>query len=184
MRDVAILVVSSLGLIACAGRFSPVHQVETYLPAREAEQRLEQAFASLGLPVVERARDGRVRSGQFDPVAVWGGGASNYVVCGHGGDDDPAAHDIRLEVIGLLRERASRSVRVEIESYGAGRNDKGAEIPCRLSESGVDALLSGMPQQDPRGGASTALASPDRPHRAGTDRPRSGDPTGSSCRRG
>ena len=152
MRNLATLTICSLGLVACAGRFSPVHQVKTYLPAREAEQRLEQAFTSLGLPVAERAIDGRVRSGQFDPVAIGGGRASGYVLCGRGGDDDLGAQNIRLEVIGLIRESVSSPVRVEIESYGTGRNDKGQEIPCRLDESGVEALLSSIPQQDPRVG--------------------------------
>jgi len=152
MRNLAVVLMCSLGLIACAGRFSPVSQVTTYLPAREAEQRLEQAFTSLGLPVVEHARDARVRSGQFDPVAVWGGGMSGYVLCGRGGDRDMGAHDVRLEVIGLIRESPSRPVRVEIESYGSGRNDRDEEISCRLDDSGVDALLSSIPQRDPRVG--------------------------------
>jgi hypothetical protein len=153
MRYLATSVLWSLASAGCAGTFSPVHEVKTYLPAREAEQRLEQAFASIGLPVVERARDGRVRSGQFDPAAIWGGGATGYVLCGRGGDDDLGVQHIRLEVIGLIRESASRPVRVEIESYGSGRNGQGQEIPCRLDDSGVDALLSSIPQQDPRVGA-------------------------------
>jgi hypothetical protein len=107
---------------------------------------LEQAFASLGLPVVEHARDGRVRTGRFDPVGVWGGGASGHVLCGRGGEDDLGAQDISLEVIGVIRESANRPVRVEIESYGAARNDRGQEIPCRLDDSEVDALLSSIPQ--------------------------------------
>jgi hypothetical protein len=152
MRHEVASVTCALGLAACAGRFSPVRQVETYLPAREAEQRLEQAFATLGLPVVEHARDGRVRTGLFDPTALWGGGASGYVVCGRGGDDDLGAHDVRLEVVGVIRESASSPVRVEIESYGTGRNDRGQEIPCRLDDPGVDAILSGIPARDPRGG--------------------------------
>ena len=88
VNDLATMLVCSLGLVACAGSYSPVHQVTTYLPARDVEQRLEQAFASLGLPVVEHARDGRVRTGRFDPVAVWGGRTSGYVRCGRGGEDD------------------------------------------------------------------------------------------------
>ena len=146
MRDVATFVTCSLGLVACAGTFSPVRQVETYLPAGEAERRLEEAFTYLGLPVVERARDGRVRSGRFDPVAVWGA-ASGYVLCGRGGDDDLGAREVRLEVIGSIRESVSSPARVEIESYGTGRNDKGEEIPCRLDDSGVDVLLSSIPQR-------------------------------------
>lgn len=152
MKDVMAMFVCSLCLLGCAGAFSPVQQVTTYLPARDAEQRLEQAFTSLGLPVIERARDGRVRTGRFDPETVWGGRTSDYLVCGRGGDDDPGAHDIRLEVIGLVRESASRPVRVEIESYGTGRNEKSQEIPCRLDDSAVDTLLSSIPHQDSRVG--------------------------------
>lgn len=152
MRGLATLSMSALGLLGCAGAFSPVHQVTTYLQAREAEQRLEEAFASLGLPVVEHARDGRVRSGTFDPVSIWGANSTEYVLCGRGGDDDLGAQDVRLEVMGSIRESPRRPVRVEIESYGTGRNDKGEEIPCRLDDSGVDALLSSIPHQDPRVG--------------------------------
>lgn len=151
MKDLTATLACSLCLLSCGGMYSPVHQITTFLPAREAEQRLEQAFAALGLPVVERVRDRRVRTGNFDPATVWGGLTSDHVLCGRGGDDDLGAHDIKLEVIGIVRESASHPVRVEIESYGTGRNAMDQEIPCRLDDSGAEALLSSIPHQ-PRGG--------------------------------
>ena len=59
---------------------------------------------------------------------------------------------------GVIRESASRPVRVEIESYGAARNDRGQEIPCRLDDPGVDALLSSIPQRDARVGQNITFA--------------------------
>jgi len=48
-----------------------------------------------------------------------------------------------------IRESASHPVRVEIESDGTAQNDRGQEIPRRLDVSGVETLLSCIPQQDP-----------------------------------
>lgn len=106
------LVLALSGLGACAGQFSPVEQVVTSLPARDAEQRLEQIFESFRIPVREHARDGRVTSGRFDPKTLWGHAVEGRVLCGAGEHDSRVTVD-HLEVSGTIRQSPSGPVRVE-----------------------------------------------------------------------
>ena len=133
------------GVGACAGAFSQVGQVTTYLPPREAEQRLEEIFAAYQIPIQEHAVDGRVISGRFDPKALWGAAVESRVVCGRGSRDAAVVVDY-LEVLGTIRQAASGPARVEVESYGSGRNSDGKSYGCRLDQATVEAMLKGIPE--------------------------------------
>ena len=130
---------------ACAGAFSQVGQVVTYLSAHEAEQRLEQVFAAYQIPVQEHEPNGRVASGRFDPGARWGAAVESRVMCGRGGRDYSVRVDY-LEVLGTIRESASGPVRVEIESYGSGRNPSGRTYACHLNQATVESMLERIPK--------------------------------------
>jgi hypothetical protein len=145
MKRRAWLTLCTCGLGACAGALSQVGQVVTYLSARDAEQRLEQIFAAYQIPVQEHAPDGRVASGQFDPKALWGAAVESRVLCGRGYRDNSIQVD-HLEVLGTIRQSVSGPVRVEVESYGAGRNADGKKYPCRLDQATVGAILKGIPK--------------------------------------
>lgn len=136
----------TLGLGACVGTLSPIGRVATYLSARDAERRLEEMFAAYQIPVKEHTPDGRVNSGRFDPNGLWGSSVESRVQCGPG-DHERSVRVDYLEVIGTIRQSASGSARVEVESYGAGRGAGGKEYPCRLNQATVDAILKGLPER-------------------------------------
>jgi hypothetical protein len=147
----------ALLLGACVGAFSPVHQVGTSLSPPEAERRLEAAFVSFGIPVSERAVNGRVSSGRFDPTARWGTLAVDRVTCGVAGKNGATPQVHELEVVGTIRLNARGSNWVELESYGSGRDEHGKVIQCRLAEASADAILASVAHQGE--GTSQALES-------------------------
>ena len=135
-------------LCACAGAYSPVHQVGTTLSPVEAEQHLEAAFVSFGLPVTEHALNGRVSSGRFDPTVLWGSLAAGRVTCGVAGKNGTTPQVHELEVVGTIRRNARGSSWVELESYGSGRDERGKAMQCRLAEASADAILSSVAQRE------------------------------------
>lgn len=141
-------------LLAGCGSVGHVHQAPSALPPNDTERRVEQAFVSLGLPVYERRLDGRVRSGRFDPREVFAGRLDERVSCGATSDVGARTNvsPLELEVLATIRFNAARGTRIEVESYGRGRDPNGKEVRCRLSQSAAVALLdaaSGAPA-DPR----------------------------------
>lgn len=155
MKRRAWLTLYACGLGACAGALSQVGQVGTYLSARDAERRLEQVFAAYQIPVQEYSLDGRVVSGRFDPRAAWGGAVEDRVTCGLR-DRGSSVRVAYLEVLGTIRQSASSPVRVELESYGAGRDAEGKEYPCRLDQATVEEMLKGIPRLGRPGSGPTA----------------------------
>lgn len=140
----------ALLLGACAGALSPVHQVGTSLSPPQAEQHLEAAFLSFGLPVSEHAVNGRVSSGRFDPTVLWGSLATGRVTCGVAGKNGATPQVHELEVVGTIRQNARGSSWVELESYGSGRDERGKALQCRLAEASADAILASVAQQRER----------------------------------
>jgi hypothetical protein len=134
-----------VGLTACAGALSPVSQAKTILAPNDAERSVEHTFAAYGIPVVEHALDGRVRSGRFDPTATWGAQVADRVVCGPDTEGELHARPTELEVIATIRTSMQQGTRVELESYGHGLNDQGAKVPCRLAPATADDILAALP---------------------------------------
>ena len=120
------------------------------LTPRDAERRLEAAFAAQGLPVAEHAVNGRVTTGRFRPHDVWPGALTSRVTCSGSDGTAPPASIEWVEVVATVREAASRGTRVEVESYGRGRDGKGRSVSCRLDEGTMEALLSVVPRYERR----------------------------------
>jgi len=138
---------SLLVLAACAGQFSPLPQVRTYLPPNDAERGLERTFEAWAIPVAEHALDGRVRSGRFDPNRVWGVQVEDRVSCASLGDADgsPRARPTELEVIATIRVNGKFGTRVELESYGRGTTPEGESVSCHLTSTTADGILASLP---------------------------------------
>ncbi len=140
MKRRALLLCACVVSTGCLGSFSQLHDSETPLEPNEAEVRIERAFSALGIPLLERNMDGRVRSGKFDPYLAFGARWPDRMSCNHllGAGTDRDVRPIRLEVIASIR--SARGTRVQIESYGAARKADGEEISCRLSEEALQVL--------------------------------------------
>lgn len=150
------IVVLLVTLSAGCGSVSPSYKARSGLPPNDAERRVEQAFVAFGVPVVERTLDGRVRSGRFDPREVFAGQVAERVSCGAISDVGrlSSVHPFELEVLATIRSNAVNGTRIELESYGRGRDSRGKDVQCRLSSSAAAALLdaaSGAPAEPRRG---------------------------------
>lgn len=141
----ALAIVPTLAAAAC-GSMSPTSQVLVPEPPNSVERRVEQAFATYGIPVTERAPDGRVHSGAFDPQSVWGAVSGERVSCGVEGMSGSGSQAVpfRLEVMATLRTNRQQGTRVVIESYGRGRRPDGSEVRCRLDPTVVEGLLGAV----------------------------------------
>lgn len=143
-----------LAFLAGCGSVSLVQRARSELSPNETERKVEVAFQYFGIPVAERTLDGRVRSGRFDPREVFAGQLRERVSCGATSDVGSltAVRPFELEVLATIRSNAVNGTRIELESYGRGKDPNGKEVPCRLSSSAVAEILdaaSGAPA-DPR----------------------------------
>jgi len=121
--------------------------MSTSLSPNEAERRVELSYQHYQIPVVERSPDGRVRSGRFDPDAVWGVMADDRIVCGmtEETDDRGRIKPTELEVLVTVHTRTAAGTQLSIESYGRGRTVDEEEVRCRLTrEFSMEILASGQ----------------------------------------
>jgi hypothetical protein len=104
MRHAAFIM--SLFVVGC-GAVSPVYGTRSGLPPNDTERRVERAFQYFGIPVVEHTLDGRVRSGRFDPQAVFAGRLHERVMCGATSEAGSltTVRPLELEVLATIRSR-------------------------------------------------------------------------------
>jgi hypothetical protein len=134
----------AVALAGCVGSFSTLYQLGTDLSPNEAERRIELAFQSHQIPLLEKNPDGRVRSGRFDPDEVWGGTAEEKMVCGEPEENEERGRiePTELEVLVTIHARGTAGTQLSIESYGKGRRANGEEVPCRLEPELSVAILA------------------------------------------
>ena len=150
LSPATLFVVLSSVLSGCLGGISPVRQIDTGLQPNNAERILERTFVRLQIPLAEKAMNGRVRSGSFDPQQVWGSLTASRVSCeaGQKGDARMAPEPYELEINATVRSRSRAGTRIDLDSFGWGRGPDGHPVRCFLKEGFAQEILAGVRSDD------------------------------------
>lgn len=151
MSPIALLSKSLLMVVAlmtclsgCITAIGPLHQIDTEVRPNDAERDLMSAFLGYGIPLVERNLDGRVRSGQFLPLQVWGDLAKERVICGASEETDPQMREEPdvIEIVATIRTRTQAGTRVDLDSSGWSESREGKRTRCRLTKRFSEEILA------------------------------------------